>query len=165
MVFPHLVFIDTHSFWVQRLYWLGDIDIDETWLLRLLSVLGRRFSCWFVVELIVGFCICSMFCCALLCVLACFTIILMEKRELVALICLPGVLWLLWLFLTVPLVGLQCVIVVIPDVRTCSFEVRIYHHGAVGWSAVCNCGNSWCTHLQFWGAHLSPRCRWLVCSV
>ena len=32
-------------------------------------------------------------------------------------VCLPGVLWLifLWLFLTVPLVDLQCVIVIFPD--------------------------------------------------
>ena len=43
---------------------------------------------------------------------------------------------------TVPWVGLQCLIVVIPDELTCSFEVRIYHNGAVGWFAVCNCGNS-----------------------
>ena len=35
----------------------------------------------------------------------------------------------LWHFLTVPWVGLQCVIVVFPD--------------AVGWSAVCDCGISW----------------------
>ena len=34
----------------------------------------------------------------------------------------------LWHFLTVPWVGLQCVIVVFPD--------------AVGWSAVCDCGIS-----------------------
>ena len=36
-----------------------------------------------------------MFYCALLCVHSSFAIILMGKRELVALLCLPGVLWLL----------------------------------------------------------------------
>ena len=41
---------------------------------------------------IVGFCVCSIFCCSLLCVLSSFAIILMGKRELVALLCLPGVL-------------------------------------------------------------------------
>ena len=48
-----------------------------------------------IVALIVGFCVCSMFCCDLLCVLSCFAIILMGKRELVALaycVFLPGVL-------------------------------------------------------------------------
>ena len=34
-----------------------------------------------IVALIVGFCVCSMFCCALLCVLSSFAIISMEKRE------------------------------------------------------------------------------------
>ena len=37
---------------------------------------------------IVGFCNCSMFCCALLCVFSSFAIILMDKRDLVALLCL-----------------------------------------------------------------------------
>ena len=37
-----------------------------------------------------GFCNCSMFCCALLCVISSFVIISMGKRELVALLCLPG---------------------------------------------------------------------------
>ena len=36
----------------------------------------------------VGFCVCSMFCYTLLCVLSSFAIILMGKRELVALLCL-----------------------------------------------------------------------------
>ena len=53
-----------------------------------------------------------------LCVLSSFVIILKMKRELVALLLLYGCLitvYVLWLFLTVPLVGLQCVIVVFPD--------------------------------------------------
>ena len=64
-----------------------------------------------------GFCNCSMFCCVLLCVDSSFAVILMAKRELVALICLPS--WclviVLWLFLMVPQVLLQFVIVVFPD--------------------------------------------------
>ena len=58
-----------------------------------------------------------MFCCALLCVQSSFAIILMGKRELVALLCLSP--WcpviVQWLFLTVPRVCLQFVIVVFPD--------------------------------------------------
>ena len=61
-----------------------------------------------------GFCNCSMFCHALLYVLSSFAIILMAKRELVALLSLSF--WCLviavWLFLTVPWVCLQFVIVV-----------------------------------------------------
>ena len=39
-----------------------------------------------------GFCNCSMFCCALLCVQSSFAIIPIGKRELVAcFVCLPGV--------------------------------------------------------------------------
>ena len=39
---------------------------------------------------IVGFCGCSMFCCALLCVHSSFAIISMGKRELAALLCLSS---------------------------------------------------------------------------
>ena len=70
-----------------------------------------------IVTPILGFCNCSMFCCALLCVHSSFAIILMGKRELVALLCLSS--WCLvivvWLFLTVPQVCLQFGIVVFPD--------------------------------------------------
>ena len=57
-----------------------------------------------------------MFWCALLCVLYSFAIILIGKRRLVASLCMPY--WyfvtvaVLWLFLMMPWVGLQCVIVV-----------------------------------------------------
>ena len=58
-----------------------------------------------------------MFCCMLLHVLSSFAIILMGKRELVALHSLSS--WCLvivvWLFLAVPWVSLQFVIVVFPD--------------------------------------------------
>ena len=62
-----------------------------------------------------GFCIFSMFCCALLCVHSNFVIILMGKRELVAL-------------LFVFLVSRDCC-VALP-------------HNAIGVSAVCYCGNT-----------------------
>ena len=68
-------------------------------------------------RLVVRFCNCSMFCCALLCVHSNFAIILMGKRELVALLCLSSwcLVMVVWLFLTVPWVCLQFVIVVFPD--------------------------------------------------
>ena len=62
-------------------------------------------------------CNCSMFCCTLLYVRSSFAIILMGKRELVALLSLSS--WCLvivvWLFLAVTWVFLQFVIVVFPD--------------------------------------------------
>ena len=70
-----------------------------------------------IVIPIVGFCNCSMFCCALLCVYCSLALISMGKRELVDLLCLSS--WCLvivvWLFLTIPRVCLQFVIVVFPD--------------------------------------------------
>ena len=60
-----------------------------------------------------GFCNYFMFCCALLCVHSNFTIISMGKRELVALLCLSSIV--VWLFLAMPRVRLQFVIVVFPD--------------------------------------------------
>ena len=71
----------------------------------------------FIVTPIVGVCNCSMFCCTLLYVHSSFAIILMGKRELVALLSLFS--WCLvtvvWLFLVVPWVCLHFVIVVFPD--------------------------------------------------
>ena len=64
-----------------------------------------------------GVCNCSMFFCTLLYVHSSFAIILMGKRELVALLSLPS--WCLmmveWLFLAVPLGHLRFVNVVFPD--------------------------------------------------
>ena len=61
----------------------------------------------------------SLFCCALLCVLSSFAIILKRKRELVAFLLLSyGYLVtvnFMWLFLKVPWVGLRCVIVIFHD--------------------------------------------------
>ena len=71
----------------------------------------------FIVTPIVGVCNCSIFCCTLLYVHSSFEIILMGKRELLALFGLSS--WCLvvvvWLFLAVPWVCLQFVIVVFPD--------------------------------------------------
>ena len=64
-----------------------------------------------------GVCNCSMFCCALLYAPSSFAIIFMGKRELVALLSLSS--WCLMidvrLFLAVPSVCMQFVIVVFPD--------------------------------------------------
>ena len=61
----------------------------------------------------------SLFCYALLCVNSSFAIILKRKRKLVALLLLSYgcivTINVLWLFLTVPWIGLQFVIVVSPD--------------------------------------------------
>ena len=61
----------------------------------------------------------SLFCYALLCVLFSFAIILKRKRKLVVLLLLSdrciATLNVLWLFLKVSWVGLQCVIAVFPD--------------------------------------------------
>ena len=61
-----------------------------------------------------GFCNCSMFCCAFLGVHFTFAIISMGKGELVALLCLSSsyLVIVVWLFLTMPRVCLQFVIVV-----------------------------------------------------
>ena len=61
----------------------------------------------------------SLFCYLLLCVHSNFAIILKRKRKLVALHLLSYrciiYITVLWIFLTVPWVGLQCVFVVFPD--------------------------------------------------
>ena len=71
----------------------------------------------FIVTPIVGVCNCSMFCCSLLYVNFSIVIILMWKRELIALLNLSS--WFLVmverLFLAVPRGCLQFVIVVFPD--------------------------------------------------
>ena len=67
---------------------------------------------------IVGVLCLSLFCYVLLCVHSSFAIILKRKRKLVALLVLSYrrfTINVLWLFLTVPWVGLQCVVVVFPD--------------------------------------------------
>ena len=82
-----------------------------------------------------GVCKSSMFCSTLLYVQSSFAIILMGKRELVALLSLSS--WCLvivvWLFLTVPWVCLQFVIVVFPDHTHLLFlflnPITVYSYG------------------------------------
>ena len=62
-----------------------------------------------------GFCNCSMFCCALLYVNSSFAIILMGKRELVDYFVSWCLVIVVRLFLTMPIICLQFVIVVFPD--------------------------------------------------
>ena len=71
----------------------------------------------FIVTPIVGVCNCSMFCCRLLYVHSSIAIILMGKRELVALLNLSSWCFVMVerLFLAVPLGCLRFVIVVFPD--------------------------------------------------
>ena len=82
-----------------------------------LVLMNRLNKTEFIVTPIVGFCICSMFCCTFRFVPSSFAIILMGKRELVALLSLSF--WCLVivvrLFLAVPWVSLQFGIVVFPD--------------------------------------------------
>ena len=68
--------------------------------------LGRKFD---------GSKICSMFCCTLFYVHSGFATILMGKRELVAVLCLSSyrLVIVVWLFLAMPWVCLQFVIVVL----------------------------------------------------
>ena len=82
----------------------------------------------FIVTPIVGVCNCSMFCCTLLFVHSSITIILMWKRELIALLNLSS--WCLVmverLFLMVRRGCLQFVIVVFPDHTHLLFLTLIY---------------------------------------
>ena len=70
-----------------------------------------------IVTPIVGFCNCSLFCCALLYVHSSFAIILMGKRELFALLSLFSwcLVFVVWLILAVAWICLQFVIVVFSD--------------------------------------------------
>ena len=87
-----------------------------------------------------GFCNCSMFCCALLYVHSSFAINLMAKRKLVALLSISS--WCLvivvFLFLEVPWACLQFLIVVFPD-----------HAHLLFLSVVCDCDISWSHSLTF----------------
>ena len=76
-------------------------------------------------PLFVGVLCLSLFCYAVLCVHSSFAIILERKRKLVALLLLSYrcivTINVLWLFLAVPWVGLQCVIVVFRIILTLFF--------------------------------------------
>ena len=81
----------------------------------------------FIVTPIVGVCNCSMFCCTLLYVHSSIAIILMGKRELIALLNLSS--WCLVMveriFLAVPRGSLQFVIVVFPDHTPLLFSLSV----------------------------------------
>ena len=81
------------------------------------DVVQLLLTCCFFVTPIVGVCNCYMFSCALLYAPSSFAIILMGKRKLVALLSLSSrcLVIAVWLFLAVPWVCLQFVIVVFPD--------------------------------------------------
>ena len=83
----------------------------------------------FIVAPIVGVCICSMFCRALLYVHSSFAMNHLDgKRELVAWLSLSSW-WLMivvWLFLALPWVCLQFAIVVFPDLTHLLFYIYIY---------------------------------------
>ena len=85
----------------------------------LLLLLLLMIYCLMYFPLFVGVLCLSLFCCALLCVHSSFAIILKRKRKLIALLLLSHIcivtINVLWRFITVPWVGLQCVIVVFPD--------------------------------------------------
>ena len=74
-----------------------------------------------------GVCIFSMFCCTLLYVPSRFAIILMGKRELVALLSVSfwRLVIVVWFFLAVALFRLQFVIVVFPDHTHLLFFIHI----------------------------------------
>ena len=83
------------------------------------TILLLLIYCLMDFPLFVGVLCLSLFCYALLCVHSSFAIILNRTRKLVALLllsyrCIVSI-NVLWLFLTVLWVGLQCVIVVFPD--------------------------------------------------
>ena len=81
-----------------------------------------------------GGCNCSMFCCTLLYVHSSFAIILMRKRELVALLRLSSLcrVIVVWLFFAVPLVCLQFVIVVFLIIHTYFFAFHLFMISMLG---------------------------------
>ena len=83
-----------------------------------------------------GVCYCSVFCCTLLCVHSSIAIILMGKRELVALLKLSS--WCLMvvgrLFLAVPQGCVQFVIVVFPDHTHLLFVLSLLFSSLINWA-------------------------------
>ena len=106
----------------------------------------------FIVTPIVRVCNCSMFCCTLLYVHSSFAIVLVGKRGIVALLSLSS--WCLmiavWLFLAVPLVYLQFVIVVFSDHT--NYLLLLYQFIArLGFKdRIClSCATSWSLLMKF----------------
>ena len=94
--------------------WAAVRSVFVTLLFNVYPIVYRSFRVWLC------------FCYALLCVHSNFAIILKRKRKLVALLLFSYryivTINVLWLFLTVPWIGLQCVIVVFPDHNYLFFE-------------------------------------------
>ena len=92
-----------------------------------------------------GVCNCSMYCCTLLYVHSSIAIILMGKRELIALLNLSS--WCLVmverLFLAVPRGCLQFVIVVFPDHTHLLFLMKVAEYAALKFSLVLTICESW----------------------
>ena len=101
----------THSFLLLVFYKYATYQNLISWLAHKKAL--RLLIC---LPLFMGVLCRSLFWYALRCVITSFAIILTRKREswLLCFDCLSCVL-LMWIFLTVPWVGLQCVIVVFPD--------------------------------------------------
>ena len=82
--------------------------------------------CFMYFPLFVGVLCLSLFCYTLLCIHSSLAIVLKRKRKLAALLLLSnrciGTVNSLWLFLTVPWVGLEWVIVVFPDQTYLTFK-------------------------------------------
>ena len=91
------------------LFWIF-LLLSESWLLKITKIIFVLFNVLLILSL-------SLFCYALFCAHSSFAFILRGKRELVALLSLSS--WCLvivvWLFIAVPWVGLQCMIGVLPD--------------------------------------------------
>ena len=104
--------------------WLRLIDVRSKTAVLLLLI-----YCLMYFPLFVGVLCLSLFSYALLCVHFSFAKVLMSKRKQVTLLLLSYIcivtINVLWLFLTVPWVGLQYVIVVFPDHTPLSFEACI----------------------------------------
>ena len=106
-------------------------------------------NCFMHLPLFAGVLCWSLFWCALLCVLSSFAIIFTKERELVALLLMyswcHATVYVLWLHLAVPYVGLQCAIVVFPDhtyfltfYLTCSEQAKQYKYNQFVHSSLMN---------------------------
>ena len=115
-----------------------------------------------------GVCNCSIFCCTLLYVHSSIAIILMGKRELVALLYLSS--WCLvmveWLFLAVPWGCLRFVIVVFPD-HTHYFRYNNKLECAVNWAPSQIPMLKFLTpqHPKSHPLGMTPATEWKLCSI
>ena len=101
-------------------------------------------------PLFVGALCLSLFCYALLCLHSSFAISFKRKRNIVVLLLLSYY-YVLWLFLTVPWVGLQCLIVVFPD-----------HTGFVFYMQYTDGGQNY-SSLSFFLYVLTSEAQWVTC--